>query len=343
MPLKVNSWNEYDTLKTVILGNVYDLDRIPRLYEGADQVAFEKIIEETAQELKEIRIVLEQHGVRVLQPRQPKTYHSIEQDQTVQHSPLMNMRDFYLAYGEWFFMTFGSYSTRRYQHFWAEDIVNQLITDGNIVVSANEPNLEILDWNKYKLPQESWGRAYEESYADKNLIHTACLLKYNTIAFMRQQPGTEIGKAWLTKLLSLQGIKIVEVSGSGHLDGCHSILNKKTVLVNTQNIRPWAGFKNIIRYDDNSKDQKFRDIANQVAISRNPTEWLSEWRGYAQEFDNAINCLSLSPNKVMLSVYDKNLDRQLKNIGIDTVYVKWSNRVFWEGGLHCITCDIERN
>jgi hypothetical protein len=130
MPIKVNCWNEYDTLKTVILGNVYDLDRIPRLYEGADQTSFEKIIEETAAELSEIKTVLEQHDVRVLQPKQPTDYHNIDSNQALQQSPLMNMRDFYLAYGEWFFMTFGSYSTRRYQHFWAEDIVNQLIADG---------------------------------------------------------------------------------------------------------------------------------------------------------------------------------------------------------------------
>ena len=340
MPIKVNCWNEYDTLKTVILGNVYDLDRIPRLYEGADQTSFEKIIEETAAELSEIKTVLEQHDVRVLQPKQPLDYHNIDPDQALQQSPLMNMRDFYLAYGEWFFMTFGSYSTRRYQHFWAEDIVNQLISDGNIVVSANEPNLQPLDWNKYK-QTGNWGKAYDESYADKNLVHTACLLKYNNIAFIRERAGTEIGKTWLTKLFSLQGIKTITVPGEGHLDACHSILNKRTVLINTTDIRPWVGFKNIIRYDD-SKYQKYRDSANQVAISRNPTEWLQEWRGYAQEFDNVVNCLSLSPNKVMLSVYDKDLDRQLKDIGIDTVYVKWSNRVFWEGGLHCITCDIER-
>ena len=69
---KINCWNEYDTLKSIILGSVYDLDKIPRIYNTQDQDAFEKIVEETAAELNKIQIVLELlHIQKVIIIRQP--------------------------------------------------------------------------------------------------------------------------------------------------------------------------------------------------------------------------------------------------------------------------------
>lgn len=339
--IKINCWNEYDTLRTVILGNVYDLDRIPNLYQGKDQESFVKIVEETAAELTEIRTVLEQNNVTVLQPKQPANYGYAHSESIKIHSPLLNMRDFYLAYGHWLYLTYGSYRTRRYQHYWMEDIINQLIKDDNFVVSSNEPNLDEIDWNDYKQPQ-NWGEIYHNTYKDKNLLHTACLLKYNNVAFLRQHPGTSIGKTWLTKMLSLQGIKIVEVGGKGHLDGTNAILNKNTVLT-AHTDKSWKIFKNHIIVPDGEDHHKiFRDTQDTFLQDRNPTKWLTDWQGFSQDFDPSINCLSLSPTKVMMSVYNKYVDTELKKLGFEIIYVNWSHRLFWEGGLHCITCDLER-
>ena len=56
----------------------------------------------------------------------------------------------------------------------------------------------------------------------------------------------------------------------------------------------------------------------------------------------SVNGLTIKPNVVLLSFYDKDFYKKLKNDGIEAIYVKWSHAKFWEGGLHCITLDIER-
>jgi hypothetical protein len=335
--IKVNSWNEYDTLKTVILGNVYDLDRIPKLYQGQDQESFVKIIEETAAELKEIKTILEQNGVTVLQPKQPTHYNNLEDPNLLKQSPLINMRDFHMAYGNWFIMTYGSYYARRFQHLWLEDIVNQIIADDNIVVNSNEPNINNYSWNDFK-SGDNWRKSYDENYADKNLLHTACILKYNKIAFIRESPGTQLGKKWIKNILKQQNVSTVEVTGFGHLDGSNSILNKHTIMTSNPNVPTWKIFKNKIVTGSTESYLNFRESI----INTTPTQWLHEWQGYSQEFEIETNVLSLSPNKVMLSNYNKSTDISLKNLGIEPIYVKWSHRAFWQGGLHCITCDLER-
>ena len=132
--MKVNCWNEYDKLKTVILGSVYDIDRVPNIYQGKDQESFEKINEQSHYELLEFQKILEQLGVTVLRPSQPEQYNQMPD--FFKQSPLINMRDFHLAYGNLFFLTYGSYSNRRFQHAWIEDIANKFIENDNLIVSA---------------------------------------------------------------------------------------------------------------------------------------------------------------------------------------------------------------
>ena len=55
--MKIKCWNEYDRLKTIILGNVYDIDRVPKIYEGKDQESFQKIVEQTHKELRNIKLI----------------------------------------------------------------------------------------------------------------------------------------------------------------------------------------------------------------------------------------------------------------------------------------------
>lgn len=337
--IKINSWNEYDQLKSIILGSVYDLDRIPQIYTDQDQESFEKIVEETTAELNEIQTVLEQTGSTVLRPRQPKNYNA--QD-IVDHSPFINARDFCMAYGKMFFLTYGSYQKRRFQNSWVEDIVNQIINDNNLVVSANDPNFtNEIDWKS--IPQKDrWVQAYGEVYKDKNLFHTASILKHNTRAIVSHFPGSPVGKKWMSNWLAQQGIEFYNVPTYGHIDANHAILREDTILTSNPSWESWSIFSNIITCP---KPLKKVDFNNNVLLSKeikNPTNWLYEWQGHFQEFAIEANVLSINPKQVLVSFYDKDFYSTLKNAGFEAIYVKWSHNYFWGGGLHCITCDLER-
>jgi N-dimethylarginine dimethylaminohydrolase len=340
--MKVNCWNEYDRLKTIILGSVYDLDRVPAIYEGKDQEAFIKINEQSYQELLEFQKILEQHDVKVLRPSQPKSYNNLPN--MIKQSPLINMRDFHLAYGNLFFLTYGSFGNRRFQHAWIEKIVNDLIDQDNFVLSANEFNFHYDDsFLKNTSQKEHFVKTYTKNYQMNNLYHAASLLKHNNIAIASMVAGSPIGTKWIQKWLSTLNIEYVKVPTVGHIDGVHSILRKDLLLSSIEYTPLKKFFNDIIIVSSKPEYHQWRDDDALASKVKNPTGWLYECQGYFQEFCAEANALSIDPETVCLSFYDKDFYSRLKNKGINAIYVQWKNRHFWGGGLHCITLDIERD
>jgi hypothetical protein len=289
---------------------------------------------------------LEQHNIQVLQPQQPKNYFNVDEKVIQFHSPLINVRDFYMAYGNVFFITYGSFVSRRFQNAWIENIVNQMILDNQLVISSNEPNLKKVRFDD--IPNENeeirWRKIYKEILIDYNLYHTACILKHNNIAFCSAESGSKIGENWIKNWLLQQDIKMITANKFGHIDGSNSILNNDTILTCQTSSPIWAKyFKNIIPCPTVEEWWSWKNNQSIFKKIRNPTSWLYEFQGHFQNFNAEANALSLDPQTVMLSFYDRGFYDNLKNnYGISAIYAQWKNRHFWGGGLHCITCDVER-
>lgn len=338
--MKVNCWNEYDKLKTVILGSVYDIDNVLPVYEGKDQESFVKINEQTHYELLEFQKILEQHGVTVLRPKQPTMHHEV--GYANYQAPLINMRDFHMAYGNLFFLTYGSFSNRRNQHAWIEDIANSFIDNDNFVLSANEFNYfnddKFLETTEM---EDHFVKTYTKQYKGKNLYHCASILKHNKKALASKVAGTNIGTKWIKKWLNSIGVDYIENDYIGHIDGAHSILNKN-LLMASYHSPLMQHFEDFIKVPVVQEYINwFDDVEMQNKVA-NPTGWLYECQGYFQQFCAEANSLSINPETVCLSFYDKDFYNLLKNKGVNAIYVPWKNRYFWGGGLHCITLDIER-
>jgi hypothetical protein len=256
------------------------------------------------------------------------------------------MRDFHMAYGNMFFLTYGSYTSRLFQNYWLEDIINQMIKDGNLILSANEPNLDQMIFSNISPDYaDRWKTIYGSKLLDKNLFHTAGILKHNNIAFSTLIAGTPIGTSWIKNWLKQQNVKVLVASKSvGHIDGANSILNNDTILTSDINNPIWKKhFKNIIPCPMVSEYWEWINNPSIAEKIRNPTGWLYEFQGHFQQFNAEANALSLNSNTVMLSFYEKTFYDMLKDkYGITAIFAEWKNRHFWGGGLHCITCDIER-
>jgi hypothetical protein len=71
--------------------------------------------------------------------------------------------------------------------------------------------------------------------------------------------------------------------------------------------------------------------------------WLQDWVGYVEETVFDVNVLVLDEHHVCVSQPDnKIVNTFLKKHNMEPVYVPWRHRYFWDGGLHCITLDLER-
>lgn len=104
-----------------------------------------------------------------------------------------------------------------------------------------------------------------------------------------------------------------------------------------QQMRKWSSFKN-----DNKayafEDEKYLDASWNKLI----TSWLEDWVGYAKETVFDVNCLSIDEEHVIVSNYNKEVFDFFKKHKIEPIISPWRHRYFWDGGIHCITVDLER-
>ena len=71
--------------------------------------------------------------------------------------------------------------------------------------------------------------------------------------------------------------------------------------------------------------------------------WLQDWVGYVEETVFDVNVLVLDQHHVCVSQNDnKEVNTFLKKHKMEPIYIPWRHRYFWDGGLHCITLDLER-
>lgn len=85
-------------------------------------------------------------------------------------------------------------------------------------------------------------------------------------------------------------------------------------------------------------DKKYHDDAWNSLI----TNWFSNWVGYAKETVFDVNVLSLDEEHVVVSNYNKEVFDFFKKQKIEPIISPWRHRYFWDGGIHCITLDLER-
>jgi hypothetical protein len=70
--------------------------------------------------------------------------------------------------------------------------------------------------------------------------------------------------------------------------------------------------------------------------------WMSHWTGYVEETVFDVNMLIIDPKNVMVFNYNKLVFDALHRYGITPHIVPFRHRYFWDGGIHCVTCDLHR-
>jgi len=71
--------------------------------------------------------------------------------------------------------------------------------------------------------------------------------------------------------------------------------------------------------------------------------WLGHWVGYVEETVFDVNMLVIDRKNVLCNNYNKEVFDALDRYGITPHIVNFRHRYFWDGGLHCITCDLDRD
>jgi hypothetical protein len=70
--------------------------------------------------------------------------------------------------------------------------------------------------------------------------------------------------------------------------------------------------------------------------------WLGDWTGYAEETVFDVNILTVDEKNVIVSGYNKTVFDAFDRYGITAHICPLRHRYFWDGGIHCVTLDLDR-
>ena len=95
--------------------------------------------------------------------------------------------------------------------------------------------------------------------------------------------------------------------------------------------------------DINTQDLNDMKMSKDIVWSPKhiPEEYI-RWVGYSPETFFDVNCLQLDEKHLMVTRYNKQVFDFLKKHKVEPIIIPFRHRYLWDGGLHCMTFDYER-
>lgn len=344
-------YTEYDPLQTVIVGDTYAPGDMDHLLTAGNITQFNKILEETKQDLDALADFLKQGQIEVLRPTVYQ-YDCVKMPEFMIEVPISPVvpRDQYLVMGDTIIQTYTSYTDRYFDSISYYKIFESMFREGYRWVSQPAPMLKDLT------VKDEWflnDRTYDEQLSDRVLWHTATMFKAGDSFIVNTRgPGSQLGLQWIQR--ELTDYKFVTNSntrfdGFGHIDHGFIMVDDDTVI--------HAGMDWV---PECLRDKKLIDVSDCVAElnaeqycedisqfkSRMDVQWLDRylenWRGYNQAVCFDLNVLVIDRHNIVFARHIPKLFAKLKALHIDCHVVPQRHYLYWEGGIHCSTLDVKR-
>lgn len=345
-------WTEWDPLEEVIVGDCHQKCPDEWLIPDNSRELLDVIFRETKEDLDNLAKCLEKLDVKVYRPNVLTFPLNIDLGNfsiTNAMSPMVP-RDQYLVYDKTILQTYTSMPSRYLDSFSYYDIFLAKFLNGYNWLSQPPPVLKNLDTSKKW--QSNGPEIYGKTYKYKLLWHAATSFKCgDTIIVNNGGPGTALGLKWAEKNLNTKfhyNINTCENSW-GHIDQGFFMIDDETVCCSEMQWVPHIlRNKRIVEFKGHYTPYNYSEIINKTSSKRNEmsfdwlSEWLLEWKGYAQDMAAEFNVLVVDSKNVIFSPELPGVFKILSSLGVNCHVCKFRHAAFWEAGIHCLTLDIKR-
>jgi len=345
-------YTNWDPLQEVIVGDCYAPETLDKVLPKGAELQFNKILEETKEDLQNLADYLTRLKVKVHRPKVPeyKPYVDLGYFKIINPTAPVVPRDQYLAYGKTIYQTYTSMPDRYLDSVNYNHIFKEKFDAGYNWISQPPPVLKALQQDKW------WANGqdiYHHTASNRILWHTATMFKCgDKLVTNTEGPGTEAGLEWMSR--NLPAGTIVSAGRNyqkswGHIDHGWFMTNDNLVFCANKSWVPEPlRNKEIVEFEnlvDKFDDEKF--IASYTKTGGKFTKewidtWLTEWKGYAQDVFFDSNVLVVDSQNVIFSNTQPKLFKMLEGHGITPHVVKQRHGLFWESGIHCMTLDLVR-
>ncbi|OLF14690.1 scyllo-inosamine-4-phosphate amidinotransferase [Actinophytocola xanthii] len=342
----VNSWDEFTTLREVIVGDATGA-RVPSMTDpsawlacyptltpaeikGVHQGQFPaQVIEESNEDLEELALTLRELGVVTHRP--PSVDHSRDfrsphwtGEGYISYCP----RDITLILGSTIIEVPSPMRSRYFEIFNLRPLFQRYLDQGATWISAPRPQLRDELFEQDEQGRPLLGEA-EPVFDAANVLRLGRDLFYQV-----SRSGNEAGMRWLASVLRLLGSDLRlhplrDVYGYTHIDSTIAILRPGLVLLNPARIQP-----DTVPAPFDTWDKIWCPEITQhpTALPHTLSEpWIS------------MNLLMVDPKTAIVDADQPDLLRALEKAGITVVPRRLRHARVLGGGFHCVTLDISRD
>jgi hypothetical protein len=320
----VNAFNGFDPLVEVWLGDTYPTDFY---YDFDTEVrdAFEKITAITVEDLKKIHTVLESRGVVVQRPTFTNNRDDYLNSNRCLIKPPIMPRDTELSLGNTFYHLRSLYKVDPWQQ-----QLDQMSADGiDIKYGPVGDDLSCMQ-------PPSIVRCGQDLYVDID----------SHFHVMPQMALTFI--EWSKKY------RVHLISTGGHSDSVFCIPREGLIITShwlsdyEKTFPGWEVFKippDIKKNFDSTQKWWAPDIqiSSNSLFAKHIEQKAIDWVGDYRETQFSVNMLVIDHNTVLAVNQNPVLTEFLIKKGIEVIVIDFRCKDFWDGGMHCLTCDINRN
>lgn len=364
--MKINSHNEWDTLREIIVGNaetvaglilagideLSDTKRCEKALKLAKEAFPQWMIDEINEDLRELCNVLTKFGAKVLRPPSADIHKFFATPNwaALGHN-IFNARDLYLVVGN---TVIESPSPVKYRYFEATgyyDIwYNQYFKEGFRWIAGPKPRLT----GQYQIPFFENGKRYTKLAESEILFDAACTVRMGRdLLYLVSSTGNYLGAQWLSSVLGdeYQVHTTETIYRAAHIDSTVMPLRPGLVLlnayrVNENNCPPlfakWEKiwFEEIVPTPEetlkfhNTTRKKIHEELAEMGIQSNLRDISSDWIG--------MNFLSLDPETVIVDKRQIALIKLLEKHKFTVIPVS-DRHSYFMGGIHCNTLDTIRD
>ena len=363
--MKINSHNEWDTLREIIVGKADSaacliFSHPGPISEETKEAAFalareaypQHFLDEIGEDLEGLCDVLKQFGAMVYRPdnREINNIYSTPKWSAAGNN-IYNMRDLHLVVGN---TVIESPSYERHRFFETTgvyDIWYEYFKEGFRWIAGPKPKLE----GNYKIPIPYYenGKELFRLSEDEILFEAANTVRMGRdLLYLVSLSGNYLGAKWLQGVLGeeYRVHTTEEIYRSSHIDSTVLCLRPGLVLLNGYRVNEdncprildkWDKiyFNEILPFPEETiafqkgvRDKVYAELC-ELGVDSNINNTSSEWIG--------MNVLSLDPDTVVVDKRQTKLIETLEERKLTVVPISFRHSYFM-GGIHCSTLDTVR-
>mgnify|MGYP000896525559 CR=1 FL=1 len=328
--IKINSYTGFQRLKSCIVGKSYPPEFYDTIENPGVRDIMKRVARETEEDYQKLIKIIEDFGATVYRPEIDPTNnfdrHLIEHLDGIKRyqPPPMSPRDHLLVYGNTMLVdrpTSSNYHIDFYQHIVDRiDGVVHLSDDNHILREMEMPSVTRVGKDVYFDDLKNGNKIRKQFFSDCR-THEVLTHGHSDGVFCPVTPGLIVSLHDVpTYKDTFPGWEVVFLP-----DQSWKLVNNWLDLKQRNGGKWWI-----------PGEEKNDDLIDYVET------WLTDWVGYVEETVFDVNMFVLDEKNVVVNNYNKRVFEALERHGVTPHICNFRHRYFWDGGLHCITLDLER-